>query len=407
MLFEEESKAFYTVSGLTALIKERLESGFSSVAVEGEISNFRPSAAGHWYFSLKDQDAVISAVMFRGKSARVDFYPEDGITVKISGNLSVYEKRGNYQIICDTMVRSGEGAILAMLEERKRRLAAEGLFDLEKKKPIPPFPARVAVITSPTGAALRDILQVLGRRGAGVDITILPTLVQGDGAAEQIAAQIRRANRYNMGEVIIIGRGGGSLEDLLPFSEEAVARAVAESTIPIISAVGHETDTALSDLAADLRAPTPSAAAELVCEEREALLLRVGAIAGEMRDNLLRGAEKARILLQRFSGEEMKERMQRLLQPRRLELDDQREEAVRAIGEKITAERHRLALIIKELETSNPLAILQKGYAVVSRKRDNGLVTDAAEERLGEALCIRLAKGSVDATIEEIHSEKL
>jgi exodeoxyribonuclease VII large subunit len=408
MMFEEGlSEAFFTVSGITALIKERLEGEFRGLSVEGEISNFRPSAAGHWYFSLKDQDAVISAVMFRGRSSRVDFRPEDGVSVRVTGNLSVYEKRGNYQIICDSMTRSGEGAILAMLEERKRRLAAEGLFDPDRKKPLPPFPSRVAVITSPTGAALRDILQVLGRRGAGVDVTILPALVQGDEAAGKIAAQIRRANEYALGEVIIIGRGGGSLEDLLPFSEEAVVRAVAESSIPVISAVGHETDMALSDFAADMRAPTPSAAAELVCAEREALLLRVRAIGGEMRDNLVRRAEHARMLLDRFRPGEMEERMRILLQPFQMGLDDLREDSVRLMKDRLVGERHRLALLRRELEGASPLAILKKGYAVVSRKEDGSLVTDATAQKAETPIEVRLAKGRLDAVITEVYDEKL
>lgn len=408
MLFEDDIPgSFQSVSALTSLIKQRLEGDFRHIAVEGELSNFRPSAAGHWYFSLKDEEAMIGAVMFRGRNGRVDFRPEDGVSVRVTGSLSVYEKRGNYQIICDSMVRSGEGAILAMLEERKRRLAAEGLFDPERKKPLPPFPSRVAVVTSPTGAALRDILQVLGRRGAGVDVVILPALVQGDGAAEKIAAQIRRANRYGLGEVIIIGRGGGSLEDLLPFSEEAVVRAVAESAIPVISAVGHETDMALSDFAADLRAPTPSAAAELVCAEREALLLRVRAVRGEMKDNLERLAERARLLLDRFRPSEMEERMRMLLQPFQLRLDDLRDSMTRTLQERILGERHRLALLVRELEGSSPLAILGRGYAVVTRKEDGALVSDASLQKPQSPIEVRLARGTIDAVITEVHNEKL
>ncbi len=265
----------------------------------------------------------------------------------------------------------------------------------------------MAVITSPTGAALRDILQVLGRRGAGVDVTILPALVQGEEAAGKIAAQIRRANEYALGEVIIIGRGGGSLEDLLPFSEEAVVRAVAESAIPVISAVGHETDMALSDFAADMRAPTPSAAAELVCAEREALLLRVRAIGGEMRDNLVRMAGHARMLLDRFRPGEMEERMRILLQPFQMGLDDLREDSVRLMKDRLVGERHRLALLRRELEGASPLAILKKGYAVVSRKEDGSLVTDATAQKAETPIEVRLAKGRLDAVITEVYDEKL
>ncbi|MDY7030185.1 MAG: exodeoxyribonuclease VII large subunit, partial [Spirochaetota bacterium] len=217
----------FKVSEITTHIKELLESSFPAVSIEGELSNFRPASSGHWYFTLKDQDAVIQAVMFKYRSARVRFQPADGLKVIVRGNISVYAKRGNYQIICESMEKAGEGDILAMLEQRKRDLAAEGLFAPERKRPLPFFPRRIAVVTSPTGAAVRDILQVLGRRSSGLDVVILPAPVQGDEAGGKIAAQIRRANMLKLGDILIVGRGGGSLEDLLPFSEEEVVRAIA------------------------------------------------------------------------------------------------------------------------------------------------------------------------------------
>lgn len=264
-----------SVSEITALIKSTLEQGFGGVTIEGEISNFRPAASGHLYFSLKDSDAMLSAVMFRGNARSLRFQPEDGMLVRASGNISVYAKRGNYQIICQTLALSGQGDLLVLLEERKKRLAAEGLFDRDRKQPLPMLPGKVVVVTSPTGAAIRDILNVLRRRAAGIDLIVLPTLVQGDEAGPRIAHQIETANRYHLGDVLILTRGGGSLEDLLPFYDEVVVRAVAASEIPVISAVGHEIDIALSDLAADMRAPTPSAAAELVSSSRLDLLRRV------------------------------------------------------------------------------------------------------------------------------------
>jgi len=265
----------FTVTEITELVKQSLERDFYDISVEGEISNFRPSSTGHLYFTLKDENAVISAVMFRGRSFALGFTPADGQRVRAWGNLSVYAKRGSYQIIVERMEKSGEGDILAMLEERKRRLAAEGLFDEARKKLLPLLPERVAVVTSPTGAALRDILTVTKRRNAGVNIVILPCPVQGEEAAERIARQIEVANLHRLADVLIVGRGGGSLEDLLPFSDERVVRAIAASEIPVISAVGHEIDLTLSDLAADVRAPTPSAAAELVSARRDELLERV------------------------------------------------------------------------------------------------------------------------------------
>ncbi|MCL1818430.1 MAG: exodeoxyribonuclease VII large subunit, partial [Spirochaetaceae bacterium] len=284
----------YNVSELTQEVRGLIEGGFPAVAVEGEISNFRPSSAGHLYFTLKDAGATLAAVMFQGRLRRLSFEPADGKKVVARGSLSVYPPKGGYQIICETLEAAGEGELLAKLEDLKRRLAAEGLFDNSRKKPLPLFPRKVAVITSPTGAAIRDILKVLGRRSAGLPVVVLPAPVQGEGAAALIAAQIRRANRYAMADVIIIGRGGGSLEDLLPFSDEELVRAVAASRIPLISAVGHEIDTALSDYAADFRAPTPSAAAEAVCAAREDLLGRVRQCREDTEDALRSRTEKIR-----------------------------------------------------------------------------------------------------------------
>ena len=256
--------AILSVSQLTSRIKDMLEGRFSRITLEGEISNLKPASTGHLYFYLKDEHAVISAVMFKGRMRGLSFTPTDGTLVRANGSISVYAPRGNYQIVVESMELAGTGNILLMLEERKRRLAAEGLFDQDRKRPLPSFPQRVAVVTSPTGAALRDILQIMGRRNPKISVTVLPCQVQGADAAPAIARMIAVANAYKLADVLIVGRGGGSLEDLLPFSEEVVVRAVAESQIPVVSAVGHEIDWALSDLAADMRAPTPSAAAELV-----------------------------------------------------------------------------------------------------------------------------------------------
>nr|MQY76658.1 exodeoxyribonuclease VII large subunit [Spirochaeta sp.] len=230
----------YSVSQITRLIRSMLEDEFVNITVEGEISNFRPSSTGHYYFSLKDKEAIISVVMFKNRQLRLNFIPVDGILVRAAGNISVYAKRGNYQLICENLTRSGEGEILARLEERKKKLATMGFFDSERKKSLPLFPSTVAVVTSPTGAAIRDILRVLTRRNAGINLIVLPAPVQGEIAAEIIAAQIRTANRYAMAEVIIVTRGGGSLEDLLPFYDESVVAAIADSAIPGSCAFGEE-----------------------------------------------------------------------------------------------------------------------------------------------------------------------
>ena len=390
----------FQVSEITAHIKEILEQSFSTIAIEGEISNFRPAGSGHWYFTLKDRDAMIQAVMFKYRSARVAFTPADGQKVIVRGNISVYAKRGNYQIICDSMEKAGEGDILAMLEERKRKLAAEGLFAEEKKRPLPFFPTRIAVVTSPTGAAIRDILQVLGRRSSGLDVVVLPAPVQGDSAGAKIAAQIRRANYFQLGDVIITGRGGGSLEDLLPFSDEEVVRAVAESEIPVISAVGHEIDTALSDYAADVSAPTPSAAAEIVSKSREELSDRVHHLKDEMSTRIQNRVENAGLLIRQFTPENLEERFRQVLQPYQLHLDDAKEEAVRNLQDMLTSTRHRVDMLRSSIEGNSPLAILRKGYAVVTDRRNGVLIGSVKQSTAGDPIDIRLHDGRLGATVE-------
>ncbi|MDF1568301.1 MAG: exodeoxyribonuclease VII large subunit, partial [Spirochaetaceae bacterium] len=273
-MYKASVSPLWSVSELTSAIKYCLEDEFPSVRVQGEISNCRPSGAGHVYFTLKDSGSVISAVLFRGRAAGSALRPEDGISVVASGKIDVYPPRGSYQLIVDSMEPAGKGALLEALELRKRALAAEGLFDMDRKKSLPPYPRRVAVVTSPTGAAVRDILQVLSRRAAAPRVTILPTPVQGNDAPGKIADQLARASSYSMGDVVILARGGGSIEDLMCFNDEIVVRAVAACSLPVVSGVGHEIDVTLADLAADVRAATPSAAAELVSDRSEDLLIR-------------------------------------------------------------------------------------------------------------------------------------
>lgn len=397
----------YSVGDITEMIKKSLEAGFRNVRIEGEISNFRPASSGHLYFTLKDDSAVIQAVMFRGRASGLGFTPADGQLVVARGNISVYAKRGNYQIICDSLTRSGEGNILAMLEERKRKLAAEGLFDEERKRPIPLFPSRAAVVTSPTGAAIRDILRVLKRRNSGLNLIILPAPVQGDEAASRIAEQIRRAGMFDLAEVLIIGRGGGSLEDLLPFSEEIVVRAVAESPIPVISAVGHEIDTALSDLAADLRAPTPSAAAEVVSASRDELLLKVRETRSLLEKTLRRRTEHIRILLKQFTPERLERSFQILIQPFLLRLDDCKEGILDGMSDRIVEARHRIAVDIEKLKAGSPKEILKRGYALVQDRETGKTLTRAADTAPGKGVRVRFLADALDAEVKEIRDEKL
>jgi len=393
----------FKVSEITAHIKELLETGFSAVSIEGELSNFRPASSGHWYFTLKDQDAVIQGVMFKYRAARVRFEPADGAKVLVRGSISVYAKRGSYQIICESMEPAGEGDILAMLEQRKRELAAEGLFAAELKRPLPLYPTRIAVVTSPTGAAIRDILQVLGRRSSGLDVIVLPAPVQGDEAGPKIAAQIRRANMFKLGDVLIVGRGGGSLEDLLPFSEEAVVRAVAESEIPVISAVGHEIDTALSDLAADLRAPTPSAAAEVVSRSREELTERIQRLKDEILTRIYNQVERIRLLIQQFTPENLENRIRQVMQPHQLRLDDGKEDLLRTIRDALLRYHHRLEVLTRTLEGNSPKAVMARGYAVVTNRTDGTIISRSGQVSVDAGIDIRLHEGRIGAQVDTLY----
>jgi exodeoxyribonuclease VII large subunit len=391
----------FTVSEITDLVRKNLEGAFPDVAVEGEISNCRPASSGHLYLTLKDSGAVIQAVMVRNRLRQVAFEPGDGMLVRVRGNISVYPQRGSYQIICETMELAGTGDILAMLEKRKRVLAAEGLFDEDRKRPLPRFPGTVGVVSSPTGAAVRDILNILKRRAAGVRVIILPTLVQGNEAARSIARRIEQANRWKLADVLIVGRGGGSLEDLLPFSEEVVVRAVADSEIPVVSAVGHEIDWALSDFAADLRAPTPSAAAELVSEDREAALQQVQDIGADMYLAMKAKIDRIRLLSRPFGLEDLEYRFRSILQPRLQRFDDAREALVGNLAEKTADLRRRLELARSILEAGSPLAVLERGFSVTLNEKTGKVVRRAEEVKPGDRLSIRPLEGIIAAVVEK------
>lgn len=395
----------YSVTEITQLIKGTLEEGFPWVTIQGEVSNFRPSGAGHWYFSLKDAEAVLSVVMFRGRQDAVRFAMADGALVKATGSISVYGRRGTYQLICESLVKAGEGDLLARLEETKRRLAAEGLFDLSRKKPLPLYPSRVAIVTSPTGAAVRDILRILRRRSAGIDVVFVPTLVQGDGADASIAHAVETADRLRLGEVIIVGRGGGSLEDLMAFSSELVVRAIAASSTPVISAVGHETDVTLSDLAADVRAPTPSAAAEMVAASRADLLGRIRTAQEVMDTGIRQHMERVRLLLGQFTAESMERNVRLFVQPLEQRLDDAHDGMVSGIQDMLTSWRHRLTLSAREVQSCSPLAILARGYAVVTHGPTDRVLVSTEGVSRRDSLSIRLSRGSMRATVEETHGE--
>ncbi|WP_304241820.1 exodeoxyribonuclease VII large subunit [Gracilinema caldarium] len=394
-----------SVSELTELIKTCLEGTFSEVTVEGEISNYRPSSTGHLYFTLKDAGAALQAVMFKNRLRALTFIPRDGQRVKARGSISVYPQRGTYQLVCEYLEEAGTGDILAMLEERKRRLAAEGLFDEARKRSIPRFPETVGVISSPTGAAVQDILNILRRRAAGIRVIIIPTPVQGSEAGPIIARRIEQANQWHLADVLIVGRGGGSLEDLLPFSEEVVVRAVANSEIPVISAVGHEIDWALSDFAADLRAPTPSAAAELVSANRQETLEMVRGYRRLLEDSIQGRLDRARLLIKPFAPENLELRFRAILQPRLVRFDDAKEGLLLGMKDRLTRARRKLELALNTLESSSPLAILERGYAVVQDAESGAIIRRASEAAPGKLLQIRPMEGLFTARTETILAE--
>jgi exodeoxyribonuclease VII large subunit len=400
-------KQKFTVSELTGLIQANLEGAFPSIIVEGELSNCKPSSTGHLYFSLKDPGAKIDGVMFKNRLPFLSFEPRDGMLLRARGRISVFPPRGSYQIVCEEFEPAGTGDILAMLEKRKQALAAEGLFDVERKKPIPRFPETVGVVSSPTGAAVQDILNILKRRAGGIRVIVFPTPVQGPEAAPIIARRIEQANQWKLADVLIIGRGGGSLEDLLPFSEEVVVRAVAASQIPVVSAVGHEIDNALSDLASDLRAPTPSAAAELVSGMRSEALKRIIGLKGEMTAAVMQRIDRARLLIKPFGMDDLELRFRAILQPALIRLDDAKETLINGLKEHIALLRRREELARIGLEAANPLAILERGYSVVINEETGMVLRRHSDTKPGDRLSIRPCEGLVRARTEEIAAAEL
>lgn len=397
-LFEERNDKSLTVSQLTNLIKTMLENSFQNVVLKGEISNFKPSASGHIYFSLKDADAQISAVMFRGNAQFLSFQPKDGTMVQVKGKLSVYAPRGNYQLIITSMEKAGTGNIMEMIEMRKRKLAAEGLFDSSRKRQLPFFPETVGVVTSPNGAALRDILNIRKRRNDKVNITVFPALVQGETAAPTIVQMIETANRYKMCDVLIVGRGGGSLEDLLPFSEESVVRAIAASEIPVVSAVGHEIDWALSDFAADKRAPTPSAAAEIVIPEKSVIQENIAFFKTDIYNSMENRIKNLRLLLKTFDPENMCTRLQNIEQRFSERFDRVYESIIDTMNTLIQERRIRIQRCTEILENCNPQTIFDRGYSMVTDSNGN-VIRNSEYVNSGDVINIRPSKGIITARV--------
>ncbi len=394
------SEQVLTVSQITEYIKEILETSFHTITIEGEISNWRPSSAGHIYFTLKDNTSQIKAVLFRGNAFHLTFRPKDGDKVRCTGSLSVYGPQGTYQIIISKMEPVGAGNILQMLEERKRKLAAEGLFDDSRKKALPKYPKKIGVVTSPTGAAIKDILQITKRRNKGIDIVILPAIVQGDGAASTIVKMIQIANFYELCDVLIVGRGGGSLEDLLPFSEESVVRAVAESEIPVISAVGHEIDWALCDFAADVRSATPSAAAELAVPLAADIKQLLAGYKNDLYTQITQKTKHARLLISSFKPDIFEMRFRNIQQPLLNRYAAAKDNLYKNMQDKLKDLRTRIAQNVTILDNASPQTIFNRGYSMVTDKNGQ-IIRDAAQVNAGDKIEIVPAKGKIKATVDE------
>ncbi|MBQ1181850.1 MAG: exodeoxyribonuclease VII large subunit [Treponema sp.] len=393
-----------SVSELNSLLKDVLEGTFPSIKIEGEISNYRPNSSGHLYFTLKDTTSQISAVMFRSNVMSLSFVPKDGVKVQCTGRITVYPPRGNYQILITKMEVAGEGDVLKMLEDRKRRLAMEGLFESQRKRQLPAFPKTIGVVTSSTGAALRDILQITRRRNPCVSVIIFPALVQGDEAAPSIVKQINTANAYNMCDVLIVGRGGGSLEDLLPFSEEIVVRAIAASKIPVVSAVGHEIDWALSDYAADCRAPTPSAAAEIVVPQKIDILNNLQYLSNELYQEMTRRIDKMKSMVKQFNPDNMELKFRSIEQPLLSRLDNAKEAIIQNMMQKVKDTKMLIENCHAILESSSPQTILSRGYSMVRNKETQEIITNTKNLTKGTQIEIVPAVGRFTAIVDEIQN---
>ncbi len=393
-----------TVSQLTAQVKELLEAAFPTVWVRGEVSGLARPRSGHIYLTLKDERAQIRAVLWRNTAERLRFNLADGQEVLCRGNLAVYAPRGEYQLVVQKLEPAGMGALELAFRQLREKLGREGLFDPERKRPLPRFARRIAVVTSPSGAAVRDFLQVLHRRWRGADVLIIPTRVQGQGASAEIAAAVRTASQLSPPpDCLVVTRGGGSLEDLWAFNEEPVVRAVAASAVPVVSAVGHEIDVTLCDLAADVRALTPSQAAELLApdaaELRAALAQLRRRLAAALRGRLADGRARLRAI----EASAVFRRPRRLIEDRARTLDELEQRAARAVCQRLDRARQRTEKLAARLDALSPLAVLARGYSVTQRTADGQVVRTAAQLAPGDSITTRLAQGRAVSRVEQTH----
>ncbi len=459
-LFDENERRPLSISELTESVRKAIEARFSSVWVEGEISNFKAHSSGHWYFTIKDEGAQLRAKCFRSTNSRIRFRPKDGLKVRARGRLSVYEARGDYELVVESLDPVGAGALQIAFEQLRDRLKAEGLFAPEIKRPLPIFPGRVGVVTSPTGAAIRDILNVISRRTRTVHVLFSPARVQGEGAGRDIARAIKLLNDHNLKarqagrdmdlvDVLIVGRGGGSSEDLWAFNEEEVARAIRASGIPVISAVGHETDFTIADFVADRRAATPSAAAELVAAredqmcahlaqasqnlsrliryqivnarsrvQQQALSQAFDEVRGRLRDagtatqtadhrlriHISQTLRSAQLRTDALNSSLAPSHLRARLAEARARFEAAYNGCNAALQQRLTTAEKQLGLAAASLDALSPLAVLHRGYAM-AQKRDGTIVREAKSVSVGDSIRVKLAKGALDTRVESIEDE--
>ncbi|MCW3129926.1 MAG: exodeoxyribonuclease VII large subunit [Methanophagales archaeon] len=404
---EKETPRIFTVQEITRHIRQRLDEDevLSDIYVKGELSNLTQPTSGHLYFTLKDEFSELRCVMFREKSIGLRFTPEDGMSVIVRGHISVYEKRGNYQLYVDEIQEEGIGALYRAFEQLKKRLKEEGLFDIAYKKPIPSFPRRIGIITSPTGAAVRDMLNITKRRFPHVHILLAPVAVQGEEAPWQIVNAIRLMNRVNAElmkiDVLVVGRGGGSIEELWAFNEETVAREIFSSEIPVISAVGHETDFTIADFVADRRAATPSEAAELVVPDNREIVRNLSSLELRMRQNVFKAVEFQRRKLESMEKNILFRKPTERINQYRQAIDEIKRNMLAEISHLVALHKKSLQALTGKLDALSPLAILERGYSICSRLPEGKVIRSVEDFSVGDALKILFSDGEAVSEVKE------
>lgn len=390
----------FSVTAITLAIKQMMEGVFRGVFVEGEISGLRQAQSGHVYFDLKDRDALLAAVMFKWDARKNGQDLQEGLQVRVFGDLTCYAKQGKYQIAVKTVEALHKGNLFLEFEKLKKKLQAEGLFDERRKRPIPAFPRRIGVVTSPTGAAIRDILSVLRRRSPNLEVILAPALVQGAGAAAQIAQGIADLNRLHPApDVLLVGRGGGSLEDLWAFNEEPVARAIFESKIPVISCVGHEVDFTIADFVADLRAPTPSAAAELVVQNADGVAQHIAQLQKRLFQAVSLFYERAKARVEVAVNSRIFKNPQLLTQEKEQRVDELSLALENAFEKQAQAAQNRLELLTQKLVVLSPFSVLGRGYSI-TRKADGSVVSRVGQVQEQETIYIQVKDGMIHAEVK-------